>query len=99
MDTLSVALFSYGGGFALKLLELAEVAQKTKSQRQPTFSDWLFVLLFFLLPGIGCIVAIAYSQSGTPLTPLLTLQIGASAPVIIRSFASVAPRIGEKNVN
>lgn len=98
MDQISVVLYAYGGGIALKLIELVEISRIPKFQRPPTFSDWLFVLLFFCLPALGPLIAIAYSHSATPLTPILTLQIGASAPVIFKSFSSAVPRTGEQKI-
>ena len=40
---------------------------------------------------IGAGIAAAYSRSGTMLSPILAIQIGASAPLIFRKLTEVVP--------
>jgi hypothetical protein len=92
-------LFAVFGGFAVNFLRLFEIAKLPKSERPETFSDWLYVLQFFGMPLIGGVLALAYSMSGTALTPILAVNIGASAPLILKTFASVLPEVGAKRVD
>ena len=48
----ALAAFGYGflGAFLLNIVRLAELSNTPKIQRQPTFSDWLWVVQFVGLP-------------------------------------------------
>ena len=70
-----------------------------QGKRPPTFSDPLYIIQFFIVPLIGFFVAYAYFESGTPLSPMLTIHIGVSAPLIIKSFATAIPSIGSQKVD
>ena len=92
-----VFLFALFGGFAINLLRLFELLNLPRSKRPETFHDWLYLLQFLALPILGGGLAYAYQASGTSLSPILAVNIGASAPAILKSFASgTAP--GPRNV-
>ncbi len=93
-----VFVFGLFGGFAINCLRLFELVHLPRSQRPDTFSDWLYLLQFLVLPILGGGLAYAYDASGTSLSPILAVNIGASAPAIFKSFASVVPHIGPRNV-
>lgn len=86
--------FVYGlvGGFLLSLVRLAELANVPKIERPPTFSDWVWVLQFFAMPFAGGVLAYVYNADGINLKPVLALNIGLSAPVILKAMAAVVPR-------
>ncbi|MBN2519050.1 MAG: hypothetical protein JXB17_00975 [Bacteroidales bacterium] len=44
------------------------------------------------IPIIGSLLAYAYQYSGIELSPILSINIGASAPLILKSFAKVVPQ-------
>ncbi len=91
--------FAVFGGFAINLLRLVELAHTPRSERPQTFSDPLYVLQFVVLPFLGGGLAYTYHVSGTILSPILALNIGVSAPLILKSLASAIPPIGARNVN
>ena len=94
---MSEFIFTAFGGLAINLLRLFEISKLPKSERPKTFSDWLYSLQFFVMPLIGGVLALAYSMSGIRLTPILAINIGASAPLILKTFASAAlPEITHK---
>jgi len=91
-------LFAFFGGLAINALRLFEIAKLPIPERPKTFSDWLYALQFFGTRLIGGVLALAYSMSGTALTPILAVNIGASAPLILKTFASVPREIRPKRV-
>jgi hypothetical protein len=93
-----VFVFALFGGFAVSFLRLFDLLHLPRSQRPDTYRDWLYVTQFIVLPLLGGGLAYAYETSGTSLSPILAVNIGASAPAILKSFASVAPHIGPRNV-
>ncbi|PYU90083.1 MAG: hypothetical protein DMG25_17795 [Acidobacteria bacterium] len=86
--------FALFGGFAVNFLRLFDLLHLPRGQRPETVRDWLYVTQFLVLPILGGGLAYAYQASGTSLSPILAVNIGASAPAILKSFASVVPHIG-----
>ncbi|MCU8394065.1 hypothetical protein M2G63_16405 [Vibrio vulnificus] len=82
--------FAMAGAFAIKLLELAELHKVTPSER-PDFKDILYWVPFLILPVLGGGLAQVYVSSDTVLSPLLAVNIGVSAPLILRAMAQAAP--------
>jgi len=95
-----MAPFWYGitGGLMVNLLRLAELSHVPHSERPRTFTDPYYVVQFFALPIIGGVMAYAYQASGTILNPVLAINIGVSAPLIVKNFASAVPPIGPRKI-
>ncbi len=91
--------FAVFGGIAVNVLRLAELAQTPRSERPKTFSDPLYVFQFIALPIVGGGLAYTYQASGTILSPILAVNIGVSAPLILKSLASAIPPIGPRRVD
>ena len=90
-DSLNQAVwFAVFGAFAIKLLELAELHKKPKVER-PDLKDWLYWLPFVILPFLGGFLAHMYISSQTILNPILAVNVGVSAPLILRAMAQVNP--------
>lgn len=85
--TLWMAAF---GGVAVHLLALVEL-QNVARDRRPDFKDLLYWLPFAISPCLAAVVAFAYAQSGTVLSPILAINVGASTPLILRTLASASP--------
>ena len=96
---MSEFIFAAFGGFAVNFLRLIEIGRLPRSERPDTFSDWIYCLQFFGMPLIGGVLALAYGWSGTTLSPILAINIGASAPLILKSFASTIPPAVPKRIN
>jgi hypothetical protein len=93
---IAVALFAMFGGLGINLLRLVEEHHTmTKRQKKdgevPYLSDPLSALQFIVIPLLGAGLALAYQTSGTPLTPLLAVNIGACAPVIFKTLSNQVP--------
>jgi len=92
-------LFAVFGGFAVNVLRLADLAQTPRIERPETFSDPLYVFQFIVLPLLGGGLAYTYQASGTILSPILAFNIGASAPLILKTLASATPVLGNRRVD
>jgi hypothetical protein len=83
------------GGLIYNVLPLLELQKAPKADR-PDFKDWLFWLPFFIWPLLAGLLGFAYSSSAQPssgpaMTPLLALNVGLSAPLILRAMAQANP--------
>ena len=96
MDTFWYGIF---GGLAVNILRLIELIHLPLEQRPATFTDPLYIVQFVSLPLMGGVLAYAYQASGTALSPILAINIGASAPLILKSFASAAHPIGPRKID
>ena len=91
LDGLNQAVwFSVAGAFGIKLLELAELHKIPKVDR-PDLYDWLYWVPFVIMPLLGGGLAHAYVSSSALLSPILALNVGVSAPLILRAMAQVNP--------
>jgi hypothetical protein len=89
-----MAVFWHGffGGLAVNILPLGEIARLSKLDRPENFRDWMYCVQFAFLPMLGGLMAQAYHGSGSPLTPILAINVGASAPAILKTMAGAVPR-------
>ncbi len=96
-----LAAFCYGfiGAFLLNIVRLAELANTPKIARNPTFSDWVWVVQFLGLPTVGGALTCVYQADGANLKPLLAMNIGLSAPLILKAMAAVAPEKPPQNTD
>lgn len=83
-------LFAASGALAIQLIILSELRNVPRAQR-PDFGDWLYWLPFLLNPAAGILLVLAHTVGQGEIAPLLSLNIGASAPLILRSMAEVNP--------
>jgi hypothetical protein len=82
--------FAMAGAFAIKLLEIAEIHKIAPAER-PDFKDILYWVPFLILPMLGGGLAQVYVSSNTVLNPLLAVNIGVSAPLMLRAMAQAVP--------
>jgi bacteriorhodopsin len=79
------------GALAIQLLNLMELRNVAKDKR-PDFSDVFNWLPFFIAPLAGGFLCWAYSASGYTIKPIIGIQLGVSAPVILRAIANAKPK-------
>lgn len=91
--TPELAAFTFAtlGGIAINLVRWLEYANVPKQQRPVTFSDPLYVAQFTILPILGGFVAVVYVMSGTMLSPILAINVGVSAPLILKTMGAAVP--------
>lgn len=95
ITTISAAVwFAFFGALGIKLLELAELHKIPKVDR-PDLKDWLYWVPFLLLPFLGGGLAQAYISSDTQLSPILAVNVGVSAPLVLRAMAQINPLDGK----
>lgn len=82
--------FAMAGAFAVKLLELAELHKLPKVER-PDLKDFMYWVPFFVLPVLGGGLAYVYVSSNTTLSPLLAVNVGVSAPLMLRAMVQASP--------
>ena len=83
-------LFAFFGAFAMQLLSLLEIKNIPKAEH-PDFRDFFYWLPFIVAPLVGAGLALAYIYPTDVLKPLVAINIGVSAPLILRSMASINP--------
>lgn len=84
-------LFASLGGLAVNLLYLAELRNVPKAER-PDLKDWHYWTPFLIHPALGALIAWAYVNSGQPLSPMLAINVGITAPLLIRSTMDALPK-------
>ena len=82
MDAFATFLFGAMGGLLINVVRLSELSALPRIERPPTFSDPLWVFQFFALPVVGGALAWIYYADGTPLKPLLAMNIGVSVSTL-----------------
>jgi hypothetical protein len=92
MSEIAAFLFGTLGGLLINVVRLAELATLRRIERPPTFSDPLWAFQFFALPIVGGALAFVYQVDGVALKPLLAVNIGVSAPLILKTLAAVVPK-------
>ncbi|MBI2399072.1 MAG: hypothetical protein HYV17_14885 [Xanthomonadales bacterium] len=86
----SSVLFGFFGALAAQLLNLMEIRNVPKTQR-PDFVDPFYWLPFIVAPLVGGGLVFAYVSSGDVLKPLVAINVGVSAPLILRAMANINP--------
>ena len=86
------------GSLAINLLNLMEALQ-LPPDRRPTFTDVAYWVPYVIYPILGGFVAYVYLTAQFDLNAVLALQVGASAPLILRAAAAAIPRgLGPQDV-
>jgi hypothetical protein len=93
MDIFICSLFALAGGFAINILRACELNGRPKKERDIVFNDHLYWIQFVFTPIAGWIITLAYLTSGIKLNAIVSMQIGASSPLILKSFASAVPPV------
>lgn len=94
MGILEGLLYGLAGGAAAEFLGLWKLRRQAISE----LPDWLKSPFYWLVTGtmvgIGGGLVVIYLSSNVSLTPILAVNLGASAPLIIGSLAGQAPTVG-----
>ena len=93
--------FSYGmlGGFFAVLLGLFQLRKQAPDVLPQFLKSWFYwtITLLMILAGGGLVVI--YLKSDIPLKPILAVNIGASAPLLIGTFVAQTPSIPPGKIN
>lgn len=87
--------FFYGvvGGFLAELFALWKLRHQLKGDLPPYLRSFFYWLMTVLMITSGGIVTIVYCKSGVTLSPLVAVNVGASAPLIIGSLTASPPKV------
>ena len=87
------------GGLFAEIFSLSKLRYLPRDAR-PLWvgSMWYWAITVAMMLSGGALVAI-YLGSGVTMTPLLAVNIGASAPLILQSLMSQAPPLDPSRVN
>lgn len=94
MELTNVFLYGVAGGLFAELLGLFKLRRQSSSDFPHWLKSlfyWMVTLCMILAGGVLCII---YTKAGIELNPLVALNIGASAPLIIGSIVAHAPQVG-----
>lgn len=91
--TCSSVMFAVFGALAIQLLSLVEMGKVPKTER-PKMKDPYYWLPFVIGPILGGGLAIAYIYPTGVLEPLVAINVGVSAPLILQSMARTIPDRG-----
>lgn len=86
-------MYGVVGGFLAELFGLWKLRHELKEKLPPYLKSVFYWSMTVLMIGSGGVVALVYFKSGVTLSPLLAVNVGASAPLIIGSLTSAAPKI------
>ena len=78
------------GGLLVKLVELAELRGVPRPER-PSLRDPIYWIPVALWPAAGALLVYAYTAEVPGMSRLLALNLGVSAPLIIRTMAGALP--------
>jgi hypothetical protein len=87
--------FIYGviGGIFAELLGLFKLRQESRE----TFPKWISSVFYWVITALmtlaGGALVVVYLKSGIDLKPIIAVNIGASAPLLIGAFVAQAPNI------
>ena len=81
------------GGLLAELFSLSKLRYRARRELPLWItSPWYWIITALLIVSGGVLVGI-YLRSGITMTPLLAVNIGASAPLILQSLVSQTPTI------
>lgn len=90
MEVGAAFLYGVAGGVAAEILGLFKLRREGAPQFVRSIFYWLITMAMIALGG-G--LASLYVQSGVELTPILAVNVGASAPLILGQLAGQAPEV------
>ena len=91
LSGLHAFLYGLGGGLVPELVALYRMRQQP--QLPQWFKSWIYWLPTIAMIAAGGGLAAAYAASGSQLGPILAINVGASAPLILSTITASAPDI------
>ena len=94
MDVVTVVLFGLGGGIAAEVLKWFRIREELHTGIPGYAKKWPYwcVTTIMIVMG-GGLVSAYHVSSEVQLSPILAINIGASAPLILSALAAQAPSI------
>lgn len=86
-------LFGIVGGLFVELLKHYRFVQENPSPLPSTYRNSYYWIVTFAMIVAGGVLTMAYSLTGAKLNPIIDINIGASAPLLIGTFATRPPKV------
>ena len=87
------------GGLLAELFSISRLRYRARNELPLWITSlWYWIITALLIVSGGALVSV-YLASGVAMTPLLAVNIGASAPLILQSLVSQAPAIEPGRIN
>ena len=87
MSETATFLYAGFGGLAAEVAVIFALRQRFPDEAPHYLRSVLYYLISVAMAASGGVVALAYAGSGTSLNPILAIQIGASAPLLLRKLS------------
>jgi len=81
------------GGFLAELCGLWKLRHELGEKLPPYLRSWFYWVMTLFMILSGGIMALIYVSSGVKLSPIVAVNIGASAPLLIGSLTASPPKI------
>jgi hypothetical protein len=93
--------FLYGilGGLLSEILGLFRLRQHSPDTLPVWLRSWFYWSTTLLMTAAGGLLVVIYMRSGISIQPMLAVNVGASAPLLIGSVLGQAPSIPVGKVN
>ena len=85
--------FGLAGGALAEVLGLWKMRQVAAAELPHYLKSPFYWCMTVAMVAVGGVVAFIYVQSGIILSPLLAVNVGASAPLIIGSLTAAPPKV------
>jgi hypothetical protein len=95
----SAILLGLVGGFLPEMGEQYKLRKVKKEDYPDHFKSFRYWFWTLVMISFGGILVLIYNLSGSEFNPFLSINVGASAPLIIKKFSSITPDIDPGKVN
>lgn len=93
--------FLYGvlGGIFAQVLGIFRLREHAPSELPAWVTSWFYWLITLFMVVAGGMLVFVYLRSGLTLQPVLAVNVGASAPLVIANLVAQAPKVEPGKAN
>lgn len=91
MTLLETFLWGLFGGFGAEVSVVFVLRHQGPKEFPHWLKSWIYYAIALVMAIFGGGIAVAYASSGITLNAILAIQIGASAPLILRKLSGTIP--------
>lgn len=93
METIVDFIFGFLGGAFVELLKHHRFLQETPGPAPAIYRSKYYWFVTIAMMVAGGLLTVAYQLAGAKLNPIIDINIGASAPLLIGTFGSKPPKV------
>ena len=93
MDITDGFMYGIAGGALAELFGLFKLRHEAPSAFPLWIKSWFYWLVTIAMMLAGGVLVVIYLKSNIALQPIIAVNLGASAPLLIGTFATQAPRV------